>query len=162
MIERRMHKKIKHNVLALLAVGLVAMSVVPAQFASAACPSDFPDCPTPAPPAPPTPPTSSCPQRVFTFPTWYRGVPISASCDFKPTKITDLIKIPINILEMLIQAVAYAAAGYILWGGFKYMKSQGDPSKISEAKTAIINALTGLGIALASVAIVEFIQGAVL
>jgi len=107
-------------------------------------------------------PISACPQRVFTFPTWYRGVPMSASCDFKPTKITDLVKIPINILEMLIQAVAYAAAGYILWGGFKYMKSQGDPGKISEAKTAIINALTGLGIALASVAIVEFIQGAVL
>ena len=59
-------------------------------------------------------------------------------------------------------AVAYAAVGFIIWGGFKYTKSQGDPGKLNEAKGAITNALIGLGIALGSVAIVEFIQSRIL
>jgi len=39
------------------------------------------------------------------------------------------------------------------------MKSEGDPGKISESKAAILNAIFGLSIALASVAIVQFISG---
>ena len=104
----------------------------------------------------------ACPQRVFTFPTWYKGVVNTGTCEINIDSISDFVIIPLNFLDMLIQAVAYAAVGYIVWGGFKYMKSQGDPSKITEAKGAIINALTGLGIALASVAIVEFIQGRII
>lgn len=108
--------------------------------------------------APLTPLTSfaACDQYVMTFPAWYRGV-VDGSCNVKIVNITDFVKIPLNLLEVLIQAVAYAAVGYIIWGGFKYIKSQGDPGKIAESKSAIINALTGLGIALASVAIVEFV-----
>ena len=104
----------------------------------------------------------SCPQRVFTFPAWYKGVINPSTCEMNIDAVSDFVKIPLNFLEMLIQAVAYAAVGYVVWGGFKYMKSQGDPGKITEAKGAIINALTGLGIALASVAIVEFIQGRII
>jgi hypothetical protein len=99
-----------------------------------------------------------CADRVFTFPTWYRGVYNPSTCDIKVTKLDDFIKIPLNVLEVLIQVVMYVSAGYILWGGFKYMKSQGDPSGISGAKMTIINAVAGLAIALSSVAIVEFIQ----
>jgi hypothetical protein len=101
----------------------------------------------------------SCPERVLTFPAWYKGVIDTATCEVKIDSVLDLVKIPLNFIEILIQAVAYVATGFIVWGGFKYMKSQGDPGKISEAKSAIINAVTGLGIALLSVGIVEFIQG---
>lgn len=73
----------------------------------------------------------------------------------------DFLIIPLNIVNILIQAVAYAALGYIIWAGFKYMKSQGDPGKISEAKSAIQQAIIGLVISLAAVAIVEFIAGAI-
>lgn len=100
---------------------------------------------------------AACDQRVMTFPAWYKGV-VDDSCNIKIVDIMDFVKIPLNAIEILIQAVAYAAVGYIVWGGFKYMKSQGEPGKITEAKTAIINALIGLSIALCSVAIVEFIS----
>lgn len=99
-----------------------------------------------------------CRGAVLTFPTWYRGL----NCDAgKPqlTKLNDVWIIALNIVEMLIGAAIYAAVGYITWGGFKYIKSQGDPGKISEAKSAIINASIGLGIGLSAVAIVRFVQG---
>ena len=99
-----------------------------------------------------------CRGAVLTFPVWYRGL----TCDGgkpKLTKLNDIWVIALNIVEMLIGAVIYIAVGYIIWGGFKYIKSQGDPGKISEAKTAIINATIGLGVALSAVAIVRFIPG---
>lgn len=105
------------------------------------------------------PVASDCPERILTFPAWYKGILKPGTCDVEITSILDLIVIPLNFLEILIQAVAYVAVGFIVWGGFKYIKSQGDPGKISEAKSAIINAVTGLAIALLSVGIVEFIQG---
>lgn len=159
-----MYKKIKYGLLTVLAVSMVATSIVPADTALARIPCQDGYHGTPPNCVPNEPlPSGSCSERVFTFPAWYRGVveynATSASCEVVIEEITDFVKIPLNALEILIQAVAYAAVGFVLWGGFKYMKSQGDPGKISEAKTAIINAVTGLGIALASVAIVEFVQG---
>jgi len=140
MMSIAMIKKLKHSLLSVLALSFVASSLVFVPPASAA-------------------PAPSCPERVLTFPAWYKGVIDRGTCEVKITSVLDLIVIPLNFIEILIQAVAYVAVGFIVWGGFKYIKSQGDPGKISESKTAIINAVTGLGIALLSVAIVEFVQG---
>ncbi|HAC56367.1 TPA: hypothetical protein DCF80_02605 [Candidatus Saccharibacteria bacterium] len=96
--------------------------------------------------------------RVLTFPTWQNGMP--GTCENpKIEKLSDFWIIVMNGIEILLQLVAYVSAGYIIWGGFKYMKSEGDPGKISESKAAILNAIFGLSIALASVAIVQFISG---
>lgn len=104
---------------------------------------------------------AACKDRVFTFPTWYNGV-VDGKCDIKIDKLNDFWVIVMNFVEILLQLVAYVAAGYIIWGGFKYIKSEGDPGKISEAKSAILNAIIGLVIALASVAIVQFVQGRII
>lgn len=155
-----MYKKLKYSLLAIFALATIATSVLPVSPVAARvpCPDGThgpgePQC-TPNAPIP-----SDCPERILTFPSWYKGVIDRSTCEIKIDSILDLIKIPLNFIEILIQGAAYVAVGYIVWGGFKYIKSQGDPGKISEAKTAIINAVTGLAIALLSVAIVEFIQG---
>lgn len=101
---------------------------------------------------------AACQKRVLTFPTWYDGV-VDSSCNVKLNKLNDFWVIVLNLVEILLQVVAYVSAGFIVWGGFKYIKSEGDPGKISESKMAIINAVIGLVIALASVAIVDFVQG---
>lgn len=93
---------------------------------------------------------------ILTIPSWYKGL----QCDGKQPQITqlnDIWKIALNVVEALIGAAAYIAAGFVVWGGFKYMKSQGDPGKLTEAKNAILQALIGLGITLASTAIVIFV-----
>lgn len=105
--------------------------------------------------------SAACQKRVFTFPTWYNGV-VDGECNIKIRDPVQLWVIVMNGIEILLQVVAYAAAGFIIWGGFKYIKSEGDPGKISEAKSAILNAVIGLVIALASVAIVQFIQGRII
>lgn len=105
--------------------------------------------------------SAACPGQVFTFPTWYHGV-TNSKCEIKIDKLNDFWVIVMNLIEILLQVVAYVAAGFVVWGGFKYMKSEGDPGKISEAKAAILNAVIGLVIALASVALVAFIQGSII
>lgn len=101
-----------------------------------------------------------CPSGLLTFPTWYSH--ISSDCESVEIKqLNDLWIIVLNLIEMLLQAVAYAATGFLIWGGFKYIKSRGDPSRIQNAKDAITNAIIGLGVSLGSVAIVSFIGGAI-
>ena len=99
--------------------------------------------------------------RMFTFPKWYQG--LSGTCaNPQIRQLNDFWVIVLNFIEILLQVVAYVAAGFLAWGGFKYIKSEGDPGKISEAKMAIINAIIGLVIAMASVALVDFVQGGII
>ena len=95
---------------------------------------------------------------VLNFPAWYDGLQCDGS---QPTisKLNDFWVIALNVVGMLIALVSYFALGYIIWGGFKYIKSQGQPNAIGEAKMAIIQAIAGLVIALSSFAIIRFVQG---
>lgn len=124
-------KKIKHIIAALL---IAVFALAPTPALAAKCPSG----------------------AVLTFPAWYKNLDCVGKQP-KITKINDVWIIGLNIVEMLIGAAAYVAAGFIIWGGVKYIKSQGEPGKTAEAKTAILQAVIGLGIALASTAIVIFI-----
>lgn len=109
--------------------------------------------------APPEPvPCKS--SSLLEFPRWYNGLYcIDDQPVIRKGQIMELWIVVLNIITMLIVLVGYFAVGYIIWGGFKYIKSQGDPGKIAEAKTAIIQAVAGFVIALGSVAIIRFIQG---
>lgn len=69
-----------------------------------------------------------------------------------------LILLP--LLEDAIKIAGYTAAGFVIWGGVKYIKSQGDPGQINESRQVIYNALFGLVLAMISVALVNFIAGA--
>lgn len=140
-------KKIKHIILGILiSVSVFAVvSPVTAQAASPVGLRSFAAC---------------TPGRVLTFPAWYNGLTIDqTTCSVQLTKLTDIWKIVLNVVEILIQIAGYLAAGFILWGGFKYIKSQGNPQNIASAKSTIMNAAIGLGIALSAVAIVNFVSG---
>ena len=106
--------------------------------------------------------SAACEQKILTFPSWNTGLKMDSKCNITSFKLDHIWVIVMNIIEVLLQLVAYVSAGFIIWGGFKYIKSEGDPGKISEAKSAILNAIIGLVIALASVAIVQFIQGRII
>lgn len=49
------------------------------------------------------------------------------------------------------------AVGFIIFGGFQYMLSQGEPERTKGARSTILNALIGLAISLSAVAIVNLI-----
>lgn len=98
--------------------------------------------------------------RMFTFPAWYKGLPGTCS-EPKIEELNDFWIIVLNFVEILLQVVGYVAAGFVVWGGFKYIKSEGDPARITESRAAIMNAVIGLVIALASVALVTYVQGSI-
>ena len=138
-------KKITHYLLS-----LVALSVLLTPVAGAASPF--------------TQLSAACTGgRVLTFPAWYKGLNCDSKNGTNPliTGLNDIWKIGLNIVEMLIIAAGYVAVGFIIWGGVKYIKSRGIPERLVEGKTTIIQAVIGLSIALASVAIVEFVTGIV-
>lgn len=71
--------------------------------------------------------------------------------------ITDFIGLAMWAVDSLLKLVVYVSAGFIIFGGVKYMMAQGDQSSIAEAKSTVVNAGIGLVIAIASVALVQFI-----
>ncbi len=98
----------------------------------------------------------------FGFPTWYKYVcgGSTGDVDFKflpKTGTSDIILVVLALIEILLRISALVAVGYVVFGGVKYVVSQGDSSKVGEAKGTIINALAGLLISTFSVAIVSFL-----
>jgi len=95
----------------------------------------------------------------FGFPTWYACLPKDATGHPKLTKLEDLWLIAFPVIESAIKAAGYAAVAYVLWGGIRFIKSQGNPGEITAARDTIRDALIGLGICISSVAIVQFLAG---
>ncbi len=106
---------------------------------------------------------NGCSSTFLTFPTWYDGL-VNADCDIKqpgkngaPELQGYILRIVLNILEIMLQLVAYATVGYIIYGGFKYLTSPSDSSKIAGGRKTIQNAIIGLVISFMSIAIVSLI-----
>lgn len=65
--------------------------------------------------------------------------------------------IGLAILENLIRIAGLVAVGYIIYGGFRYMTSQGSPDSTKGAQQTIINALIGVVIAIVAAAGVAYL-----
>lgn len=74
--------------------------------------------------------------------------------------LSDIWLIVLPLLEDAIKVAGYVAAGFVIWGGIKYIKSQGEPSELTASRQVIYNAIFGLILAMLSVAIVNLIAGA--
>ncbi|MBM3210509.1 hypothetical protein FJZ39_04185 [Candidatus Saccharibacteria bacterium] len=107
---------------------------------------------------------ASCDQRLLTIPPWYRGLTTGSDCALvSPDEAGGISayiwKIVLNVSEIFIQLIGYIAVGFIIYGGFMYMISQGSADGISSAKKIITNALIGLVIVIAATAIVNLVVG---
>lgn len=99
------------------------------------------------------------------FPAWYDGLVDSGSkdCALKQPGQNGLglekyiFRIALNVIEMALYLVGYISAGFIIYGGFKYLTSPSDSSKIVGGRKTIQNALIGLVISIMSVVIVKLI-----
>lgn len=111
---------------------------------------------------------SACqlPQRVFGIPTWYRYLPgeidaVGNNCQVSTSiSIWDpkpLLGIGIAFIEILLQLGAIVAVAYIIYAGFTYLTSNGDPERAKAGKDTILNALIGLVIVIMATVIVGFI-----
>jgi len=98
------------------------------------------------------------------FPPWYKYLDsetIDGVCTPRIHGINDIWLIVAAVIEILIRVAALAAIGFIIYAGFEYMTSQGQPDKTHHARSMLVNAIVGLVIAILSAAIVNFVAGKV-
>ena len=70
---------------------------------------------------------------------------------------TDIRVIIARIIQVALGLVGIILVALIVYGGFLYMTSAGDPTKVAKARKVITEAIIGLLIILSSLAITEFV-----
>ena len=101
--------------------------------------------------------------KILTLRPWYSGL-TNNDCSLKSPGVDTnsqanyIWKIALNIVDDLLQLIGYTTIGYIMYGGFLMMTSNGAPDKAAHGRKTIMSAAIGLVIALASVALVNFIS----
>jgi hypothetical protein len=102
--------------------------------------------------------------NIMTIPPWYKGLQSDSDC--KKLKSPDELgglsnyiwKIVLNVIEIMLHLVAYICIAFIIYGGFIFMTAGGSDGA-AKGRTTLLNAIIGLVISIASVAIVNLVSG---
>ena len=65
-----------------------------------------------------------------------------------------------NLLNIGLGVAVTVAAFFLMWGAFVYMSAAGSPRQMESGKSAMLNALIGLGIVLSARVVAGLIQSA--
>lgn len=111
-----------------------------------------------------TPPKQVCSNdvKILGIPTWYQYLPLKedpeGGCGIDNSKV-DATKTTVLVLlalvDILTRVASMVAVGFVVYGGFLFVISQGDPQKIVTARKTVVNALIGLVIAILASQIVR-------
>ena len=97
---------------------------------------------------------------ISIVPSWYKyieGTEVDGVCELTFVFPNDIGLILLALVEILLRLGAIVAVGFIIYGGFMYMTSQGEPDKANNARQTLINAIIGLVLAIFATGIVAFI-----
>lgn len=78
-----------------------------------------------------------------------------------PIKYTSISAIVGAILDAVEYIGGIACALWIIWGGFLFVKAQGNPEELSKAKATLLHAVIGTVIILGAGAILTIIQSTI-
>lgn len=134
--------------LGLIMLGSTSMAVLETSYASAACPDG----------------------KILTLKPWYDGL-VTDDCKLKtiaPTSEkrdsgsqvtinTFVWRVILNVVEDLLQLAGFVAVGFVIYGGFAYLTSDGASDKMASALKTIINAAVGLVVAIAAIGLVNLV-----
>jgi len=100
----------------------------------------------------------------FGIPHWYQymhtGVQDAfGNCVPKVQHLNDVWLIVLAGIDILLYIAGLIAVGAVLYGGFRYLVSQGEPDKTKQARETIINGLIGAVITILAISVVAFIAG---
>lgn len=96
---------------------------------------------------------------VLGFKSWNCGVSITNNQESLKGGIW---MIAVNILNDITVAAAYLVLGYVIYGGYLYIFSAGDPGKVATGKKTLSQAFIGLAIVMSANAIMSVIRFALL
>ena len=110
---------------------------------------------------------SACEHTFLGLRPWYSGqvklvgnkcVVVTPGDDASNGDIASFVwRIILNISADIALIVGYLAIFFIIFGGYKYIMSTGEPGKVTQAKQIITNAVIGLVIAILATIIVNTI-----
>jgi len=106
---------------------------------------------------------ADCNSGFLGFPAWYDGLTEPPpECNIKSPNdaggLSPFIwRIVLNIIEIVLGLLGYISAGFILYGGFLFIASNGKPESAAKGRKTMLDAIIGLVIAMGSIAIVSFI-----
>lgn len=148
----------------LLAVGFVAFIAAPAMVVATPQTSAAAGITDPA----------DCEKSILGIQPWYKGLTVleGGKCNIASpgTALTGgatldlqgfIWRIALNVIGMALTAVGYIAFFFILYGGFQFLTGGNNPAQIEKARKTLLNAVVGLIISFAAIAIVNLIFNAV-
>lgn len=104
---------------------------------------------------------------LLNFPTWYKYLnpvydPVAKECDIEFNFPENVGKVLLALVEIMLRIAALVAVGFIIYAGFQFLLTQGEPDKAKSARETIFHALVGLVICVSAVGVVNLIGGALL
>lgn len=97
------------------------------------------------------------------LPTWYKylegkeDLADTGKCTIVFTFPDDVGKILLALIDILLRVGGLVAVVFVVYGGFNYITSQGQPDNTKSARQMIINALIGVVITTIATVIVAFV-----
>lgn len=114
------------------------------------------------------------PGNFFGIPPWYKYLvlagrmkndPVNQVCElvgnFQWRGGGDITLVMLALVDIALHVAGLVAVGFIIYGGFQYLTSDGAPDQTKSAQQTIINALVGLVIAMIAAATISFIGRAI-
>lgn len=97
------------------------------------------------------------------IPSWQRGLECEDNhvvIDDQEDAIANFVwTIVLNVLDILFRITGILAICVLIYNGYLYLTSAGDSSKISKAKTGLMQAIIGLAIVVLASTIIYFVIG---
>lgn len=93
------------------------------------------------------------------IPTWYKYLECDSDGTPKVNSLADLARIAAGIADILLFIAGVLAVFYMIYGGIRYITSQGQPDKLTQSKNIIIYSIVGLILSIAARAIINFVAG---
>lgn len=117
---------------------------------------------------------SGCTNSLLGFPTWYAYLDVEKRTTSSGDEVCVVVgpkaegeerlnvtavatRVALAVLDILLRLAGMVAFGFIVYSGFKFALSQGDPQKEKDARETAINAIIGMVIAIFAVVLVSFI-----
>jgi hypothetical protein len=107
-----------------------------------------------------------CEKDFFGLVPWYHYLDLSKfnsypDCSIKSFKFlgssSDMPLILLAVVDDLLRIAGIVAVGFVIYGAFQFIASQGNPEGTAKAQTTVINALLGLAVAIAAITFVSFL-----
>jgi hypothetical protein len=104
---------------------------------------------------------ADCSSNFFGLRPWYHYLQLDDQCNIVKFKFfppnSDVPLVLLAIIDDLLRIAGMVAVIFVVFGAIKFIMSDGNSDKATQARDTVINALIGLAVALIAIAFVAFL-----